>query len=104
MNNEYLIPANSKKSMLILGIFNKFDCYLAGAGVALTLIFLLIFDSEKFINVIIIFSPVAISAFLLFPIPNYHNLITVFGNIYNYFTTNQRLVWKGWCANGKENK
>ena len=37
-NNDYLIPANSKKSMLILGMFDSTDLIIAGTGFIITLI------------------------------------------------------------------
>ena len=37
-NNDYLIPANSKRSMLILGMFNSTDVLLVGTGFTITLI------------------------------------------------------------------
>ena len=40
---NYLIPANSKKSMLILGVFNYMDLILFGSGVFTTGLLLLIF-------------------------------------------------------------
>lgn len=39
--NNYLIPANSKKSQLILGFFTPIDLILFGSGVGITLILLL---------------------------------------------------------------
>ena len=35
MDNSYLIPANSKKSMLILGYFNTVDLIIFGCGLAI---------------------------------------------------------------------
>ena len=42
MGNEYLIPANSKKSMLILGFFNPTDLIIFGSGCLVTFILLII--------------------------------------------------------------
>ena len=39
-NNQYLIPANSKNSMLILGLFNTVDLIICGTGMTLTIILL----------------------------------------------------------------
>ena len=41
-NNDYLIPANSKKSMLILGMFDSTDLIIAGTGFTITLILLFV--------------------------------------------------------------
>ena len=42
MKNEYLIPANSKKSMLILGFFTQMDLLIFSIGVGLTVILMLV--------------------------------------------------------------
>ena len=41
-NNQYMIPANSKNSMLILGMFNATDLIICGTGMTITLILLFI--------------------------------------------------------------
>ena len=40
--NNYLIPANSKKSQLILGFFTPLDLGLFGTGCGLTLLLLML--------------------------------------------------------------
>lgn len=95
--DNYLIPANSKKSMLIFGLFNTFDAILFGCGIAVTLILLLILSPDNLVNAVIDILPVGITGLLVFPIPNYHNMMTVIGNIWTFYTTKQRFVWKGWC-------
>ena len=39
---QFLIPANSKKSMLIFGVFTTFDLILFGSGIGVTILLLLI--------------------------------------------------------------
>lgn len=51
--NSYLIPANTKKSMLIFGLFTKFDLILFGIGVGLSLILLLALPVEQIMYAII---------------------------------------------------
>lgn len=105
MDNNYLIPANSKKSMLIFGIFNKFDLILFGVGVSLTLLLLLILPIENLVVAIITLAPGLICSFLVFPIPNYHNVLTILRSIIDFYTTRQKFIWKGWCCNdGKGEK
>ena len=36
MYNQYLIPANTKKGKLILGLFRPFDLYLFACGIFVT--------------------------------------------------------------------
>lgn len=104
MDNFYLIPANSKKSMLIFGLFNKFDLILFGSGVALTLLLLLILPVENLVMAIITLTPGLICSFLVFPIPNYHNVLTIIKSIIEFYTTRQRFVWKGWCLKDGESE
>ena len=71
---EYLIPANSKKSMLIFGLFNKFDLILFGSGIAISLLLLLILPVDQLLFAIIALSPGVLCGVLVIPIPNYHNI------------------------------
>ena len=102
--DNYLIPANSKKSMLIFGLFTPFDAILFGSGTALTLFLLLVLSPGSMTNAIIDLLPVGITGFLVFPIPNYHNMMTVIVNIWNFYTTRQKFIWKGWCFEHGEDK
>lgn len=94
----YLIPANSKKSILYFGLFNKFDLILFGSGVLLTLLMMGFFDVGSWTGAIITITPALVTGLLVFPVPNYHNVLTLIISVWNYFTTRQRFVWKGWCV------
>jgi len=59
----YLIPANSKKSQLILGFFTPFDLLIFGIGLTITLVMLLIIQSSDFTTMILILLPLLISTF-----------------------------------------
>lgn len=103
--NSYLIPANSKKSMLMFGLFNKVDLWIFVIGVAVSFILLMTLPVDKFVFAILSISPGIICSFLVFPIPNYHNVRTVIKNAWIFFTTRQKYVWKGWCFEyGERNK
>lgn len=105
MNNNYLIPANSKKSMLIFGLFNKFDLILFGSGISITLILLLILPVDQLLSAVIALSPALITGFLVLPIPNYHNMLTIIKEAWNFFTGRRNFIWKGWCfEHGEEDK
>ena len=52
--NNYLIPANSKKSQLILGYFTPLDLILFGSGCGLTILLLVILQNATFGELIII--------------------------------------------------
>jgi len=101
---EYLIPANSKKSMLIFGLFNKFDLILFGSGIAISLLLLLILPVDELLFAIIALAPGVITGVLVIPIPNYHNIRTIIGLAYEFYTTRQQFIWKGWCFEDGEDK
>ncbi len=96
--NTYLIPANTKKGTLILGIFRPFDLILFGAGVLITLILLLIMPMGSTGQVILVILPAAIVTFLIVPVPHYHNILTIIVEGYTFFTNRQKYIWKGWCV------
>ena len=103
--NTYLIPANSKKSMLLFGLFNKTDLILAVTGVGISFLLMMFLPVDKFWVAILSVTPGLICAFLVFPVPNYHNVRTVIKNAWIFFTTRQRYIWKGWCFDhGEESK
>lgn len=104
MNGNYLIPANSKKSLLIFGIFNKFDLIMFAIGISLTLILLLTLPVDKLLFAIIALAPGLITGFLVLPIPNYHNMLTIIREAFNFFTQRRNFIWKGWCFNHGEDK
>jgi len=97
MNNTYLIPANSKKSMLIFGYFNTVDLIIFGCGIGLSFLLMMLLPMDQFLMAIMAITPGAISALLVFPIPNYHNVRTVLMNAWIFYTTRQKYIWKGWC-------
>ena len=97
--NSYLIPANTKKGQLILGIFKPFDLILFGTGCCITLLFLIIIPMSSTAVTIIVLLPALVTGFLVVPVPNYHNIRCVLTNIYKfYFVERQQFTWKGWCV------
>ena len=96
--NNYLIPANTKRGTLILGIFKPFDLILLATGVLLTLILLINLPMDDTFQVVIAVIPGLTCAFLVIPIPNYHNILTVIIEGYNFLTTRRKYIWKGWCV------
>ena len=100
--NSYLIPANSKKSLLKFGMFNTVDLVLLIIGVGITFGLMMILPINNFVVAIIALTPGVISAFLVFPIPNYHNVRTVIKNAIEFYTTRQKFIWKGWCFENDE--
>jgi len=102
--NQFLIPANTKKSMLIFGLFRPFDLGLFGAGVGLTLLLLPLLPIEQLVYAIIALTPALITGFLVFPIPNYHNVRTVIMSVWSFYTERRIYYWKGWCFSNDEEK
>ncbi len=105
--NRYLIPANTKKGQLILGLFRKEDLYIFVPGLSLSFLLLMIFQGALNNTVIAVLCvlPGLLGSLLCLPIPNYHNVLRLIIEIYDFYTTNQRLRWKGWCyLDGTEKK
>lgn len=100
--NMFLIPANSKKSMKIFGLFYTFDLILLGTGIVLTFILITVLPMQEILWSVIALLPVAITAFLVFPVPNYHNVLTFIMSAWTFFTTRRNFIWKGWCVLDEE--
>ena len=99
MNNNYLIPANSKKSQLILGFFTGVDLIILGIGCAITLSLLIIFgQSLSTWQSVIVLIPAVISGFLVTPVLHYHNVLQFITNVVKFLFNPRRYYWRGWCA------
>ena len=95
--NDYLIPANTKKGQLILGMFRTSDLILLIAGVFTTVMILAIIPITSTIGTILALSPGVICAMLVAPVPYYHNVLNIIIEVYDYLTSRQTYRWKGWC-------
>ena len=95
--NQFLIPANSKKSMLIFGLFNTVDLIIFGSGLGVTLLSLAIIGPSETLDTFIVLLPALITGLLVAPIPNYHNVRTAIKSVWQFFTQRQSFIWKGWC-------
>ena len=82
---NYLIPANAKKGTLIFGMFTKFDLVLFGIGILVSVLLLISISPETLKAAIICLLPLFISAFLVVPIPNYHNVLTLIKEMIDFF-------------------
>lgn|SRR5574344_1014298 len=96
--NNYLIPANSKKSMLILSIFTVSDIILFGTGITITLGMLLIIKSTTLIGMILILLPAITTGIMVMPLPNYHNVRGFLKSFIYYISNRKQYYWKGWCV------
>lgn len=97
MYNEYLIPANTKRGKLILGWFRPFDLMLLGSGVLITVLLLAFLPLTSTLVTILVLAPALITAFLVMPVPYYHNMLNIIVELYEYLTNRQTYRWKGWC-------
>lgn len=95
--NQFLIPANSKRSMLILGLFTPVDMIIVAIGGAITLVLLMVINAETLQDIGIILTPLLISAAMVSPVPNHRNVWNLTANIYGYFSKRRTYYWKGWC-------
>ena len=100
MENQFLIPANTKKGQLIISIFRPIDLAIFITGVAITLILLIIFSNMEISTWISILAvlPALLAVALVFPIPNYHNVLVVIQEVIHFYTNNREYKWRGWCA------
>jgi hypothetical protein len=104
--NSFLIPANTKSGALFLNVFYLFDIILLLSGVGVTLILLMILPIDTLPITLIALSPALVCSFLVLPIPNYHNVLTVIMSAIAFFTERRVFIWKGWCLyeNAEEGK
>ena len=98
MYNEFMIPANAKKSLLIFSILRPIDAIIFGTGVLISVILLLIFSNAGSLILLIACIPMLIGLILVLPIPNYHNTLVALQSIINYYNERRNYVWKGWCV------
>ena len=94
----YLIPANTKKSMLIFGMLRPIDAIILGIGIIISIIMLLIFNSAGTLYMVISCIPMVVSLLLVLPIPNYHNTLVALQSIIRFYNERRNYIWKGWCV------
>lgn len=94
---NYLIPANTKRGQLILGIFRQSDLVLFGIGVLITVILLAVMPLTSTFVTVLIMCPAFITGFLVMPVPYYHNMLNIIVEMYEFLTSRQTYRWKGWC-------
>ena len=98
MNNNYLIPANSKKSQLILGFFTPLDLILFGSGCGLTVLLLMLVRNADLTIMILILLPALVTGFLVTPVLHYHNVLQFIINVISFIFNTRRYYWRGWCV------
>lgn len=97
MNQNYLIPTNTKKGQLILSLFTPLDLIILGSGLLVTLILVMILPMDITWVAVLAITPGIICALLVLPVAYYHNVRQLIMEIIQYFNSRNRYVWKGWC-------
>ena len=100
MENQFMIPANTKKGQLLLSIFRPIDLAIAVTGASLTFILLIIFsnmDLSTWINILAVV-PALLCFALVYPVPNYHNVLVALQEVIAFYSNNRNYKWRGWCA------
>ena len=93
----YLIPANSKRSALIASMFETSDLILLISGITVTLALLFLISDTSLVAIVLKLAPALICAFLVMPIPNYHNTLVLIKEFIKFYTVRNKYRWKGWC-------
>lgn len=96
--NGYLIPANTKKSLLIFGMLRPIDAIILGTGIGISVILLLIFSNEGSLILTLSCIPMGLALLLVLPIPNYHNTLVGLQSIISFYNEQRNYRWKGWCV------
>ncbi len=95
--NNFIIPANSKKSQMILGFFTPSDLILFLSGLGISGFLLAVVHTEDIRVLFLLACPLLFSALLVAPVPHYHNVMTLLNNIMKYYSGQREYKWKGWC-------
>jgi hypothetical protein len=102
--NTFLIPANSKRGLLILNAFTLIDLIIFGVGLLITIILITTVSPSDLFETILVLLPGMIAALLVTPIPNYHNVLTVLKEAIDYYSQRQNYIWKGWLFREEYNE
>ena len=82
----------------MFGFMTPTDLIIAIVGASITFVLLMIFQPKTLFFGILVVLPFLVAAFLVFPIPNYHNVRILLKEIYSFYFVNRRkYIWRGWC-------
>ena len=95
--NGYLVPANAKRGTLIFNMFRPIDLIMFGVGAGLSLLLLMIVQSDSTVLVLLSCLPVGITGLLVVPIPNYHNVLCALQSVLRFYKERRNYIWRGWC-------
>lgn len=94
----YLVPANTKKSLLIFNMLRPIDAIILGVGIVISVLLLVIFSDAGTTLMLVSCIPMLIGLILVLPIPNYHNTLVAIQSIWRFYNERRNYVWKGWCV------
>lgn len=97
MNSVYLIPANTKRGKLLLGLFREIDLLIFAVGLLTTFLLVAILPLDSTLMMVISVAPALICSLLVAPVPYYHNVMIIIIETYQFLTNRQKFIWKGWC-------
>ena len=97
-DNGYLVPANTKRSTLILGMLRPVpDAIIAGTGLLVSIIALMATSTVGMWATILSLLPVLVCTFLVLEIPNYHNMLCFIQSMLDFYNRRKKYIWRGWC-------
>lgn len=102
--NIYIVPANSKSGKLIFNIFRPFDLILASVGLVVSLLLILIVAPKTLFGTVMCLIPGLVCAFLVVPVPNYHNVLVVIQEAIAFFSNRRNYKWEGWSVKKDESE
>ena len=100
----FIIPANPKSGKLIFNIFRPFDLILSSVGLVVSVILILSITPNTLIGTIACLTPGLVCAFLVIPIPNYHNVLVVIQETIRFFANRRNYKWEGWSVKKDESE
>ena len=103
MDDNYLIPANTKKGQLIFGVFYPIDLIIFLTGVGITFILLAILNLNNWVMAILAIVPGMVAGFLVLPVAYYHNIRQLVTEIIKFVFNRKEYEWKGWCFKDESN-
>jgi len=97
--NGSMVPANAKKSLLIMGFLRPMpDTLILGVGVAISVLALAFSTSAPTWLLLVECIPMFVSAILVAPIPHYHNTLCAIQSILRFYNERRNYIWRGWCV------
>ena len=97
--NGSMVPANAKKSLLVMGFLRPMpDLLILLVGVGISVAALAFSTSAPTWLLLVECIPMFISAILVAPIPNYHNTLCAIQSILRFYNERRNYVWRGWCV------